>query len=113
MTYREIPRELWAIVLANFTERNAQRPTLIEIEGPELGAQEQERGFPLRGIVYDHRDDRISIMLGELEGAEPHLTHSISGVTSLAMGPGRAGQGLEVVRIAHEGGQTLIWVQEN
>ena len=52
-------------------------------------------------------------MLGELEGAEPHLTHSISGVTSLAMGPGRAGQGLEVVRIAHEGGQTLIWVQEN
>jgi hypothetical protein len=112
-TYPEIPRELWATVLANFTERNAQRPTLIEVDSPELGAQEQERGFPLRGIVYDHRDDRISIMLGELEGAEPHLTHSISGVTSLAIGPGRDGRGLEVVRIAHDDGQTLVWVQES
>ena len=71
-------------MLANFTERNAQRPTLIEVDSLELGAQEQEHGFPLRGIVYDHGDDRISIMLGELEGAEPHLTHSISGATSLA-----------------------------
>lgn len=113
MTYREIPRELWATVLANFTERNAQRPTLIEVDSLELGAQEQERGFPLRGIVYDHRDDRISIMLGELEGAEPHLTHSISGVTSLAIGPGLEGRGLEVVRIAHDDGQTLVWVLES
>ncbi|MEJ2312482.1 MAG: DUF5335 family protein [Gemmatimonadales bacterium] len=113
MTYPEIPRELWATVLENFTERNAQRPTLVEVDDPELGAQEQEHGIPLRGIVYDHRDDRISIMLGELKGAEPHLTHSISGVTSLAIGPGRDGRGLEVVRIAHDDGQTLVWVQES
>ena len=52
-------------------------------------------------------------MLGELKGAEPHLTHSISGVTSLAIGPGRDGRGLEVVRIAHDDGQTLVWVQES
>ena len=122
MNYREIPRELWATVLANFTARNAQRPTLIEVDSPEVGAQEQERGFPLRGIVYDHRDRRISIMLGELEGAEPHLTHSIPNVTGLAIGPGREAQALaagrearalEVVRIAHDDGQTLVWVQES
>lgn len=111
--YREIPRELWATVLENFTERNAQRPTLIEVDSPELGAQEQERGFPLRGIVYDHRDERISIMLGELEGAEPHLTHSIADVKSVAIGPGRAGEGLEVIRIAHDDGHTLVWVEES
>lgn len=113
MSYREIPKELWATVLSNFTERNAQRPTLIEVDSPELGAQEQERGFPLRGISYDRRDDRISIMLGELEGPEPHLTHSISDVTAVSIGPGRDGQGLEVVRIAHGDGQTLVWVQES
>ena len=113
MNYREIPKELWATALASFTERNAQRPTLIQVDTPEVGAQEQERGFPLRGIAYDHRDRRISIMLGELEGAEPHLTHSIPDVTGLAIGPGRESEALEVVRIAHGDGQTLVWVQES
>ncbi|UCG75186.1 MAG: DUF5335 family protein [Gemmatimonadota bacterium] len=109
--YRDIPRELWANVLEAFTERNAQRPTLIQIDSPEFGAQEQERGFPLRGIAYDRRDDRISIMLGELEGAEPHLTHSISDIESLSIGSGGAGEGREVIRIAHDDSQTFVWVK--
>ena len=110
--YREIPKERWAVELDAFTERNAQRPTFIEIDSLEFGAQEQERDFPLRGIVYDHRDKRISIMLGELEGADPHLTHSISSVSSVAIGPGHE-ELIEVVRIAHSGGQTLVWVKES
>ena len=109
--YRDIPRELWANVLEAFTERNAQRPTLIQIDSPEFGAQEQERGFPLRGIAYDRRDDRISIMLGELEGAEPHLTPSISDIESLSIGSGGAGEGREVIRIAHDDSQTFVWVK--
>ena len=108
--FREIPKDRWAAELAAFTERHAQRPTYIEIDSLEFGAQEQERDFPLRGIVYDHRDGRISIMLGELEGADPHLTHSISGASSVAIGPGSENQ-IEMVRIAHGGGQTLIWVR--
>lgn len=111
--YREIPKELWADVLEAFTERNAQRPTLIEIESPERGPQRQEHDIPLRGIAYDRRDDRISIMLGELEGAEPHLTHSIPGVKSIAIAPGGAGEGLEVVRIAHDDCRTFVWVKES
>ena len=108
--YREIPRENWAAELEAFTERNAHRPTLIEIDSPLLGAQEQERGIPLRGIVYDRRDNRISIMLGELEGTDPHLTHSITDATSVSIGPGRD-ERIEVVRIAHDEGQTLVWVR--
>ncbi len=109
--YREIPKESWAAELEAFTERHAQRPTTIEIDSLEFGAQEQEHDFPLRGIAYDHRDGRISIMLGELEGADPHLTHSISGASSVAIGPGREDL-MEVVRIGHSGGQTLISVKE-
>ena len=108
---REIPKEKWAAELEAFTERNAQRPTFIEIDSPEFGAQEQEHDFPLRGIAYDHRDRRISIMLGELEGAEPHLTHSISGASSVAIGPGREDL-VEVVRIAHGGGRTFVSVKK-
>ena len=111
--YREIPRELWATALEGFTERHVQRPTLIEVDSPDLGSQQQEHGFPLRGIAYDRRDQRISIMLGELEGAEPHLTHSISDVKSVAIGPGREGRGLEVIRIAHDDSETFIWVTES
>lgn len=111
--YREIPRERWADALEAFTERNAQRPTLIEIESPEMGPQRQEHDIPLRGIAYDRRDDRISIMLGELEGVEPHLTHSIPRVKSVALAAGGVGRGLEVVRIAHDDCRTFVWVKES
>ena len=78
--YRDIPKEEWASELDAFTERHAQRPTVIEVDSPQFGAQEQAHDYPLRGVVYDHRDERISIMLGEVEGTEPHLTHSIAGL---------------------------------
>ncbi len=109
--YREIPRERWAIELAAFTTRNAQRPTVIEVDIPDIGVQEQERDYPMRGITYDRRDERVSIMLGELKGADPHLTHSIPAVRSVAIGKAPEGRS-EVVRIAHDEGQTLVWVKE-
>lgn len=109
--YREIPRERWATELAAFTARNAQRPTAIEVDIPDIGVQEQEHDYPLRGITYDRRDERVSIMLGELKGADPHLTHSIPAVRSVAIGKA-AGRGSEVVRIAHDDGHTLVWVKE-
>ena len=107
--YRDIPKEEWASELDAFTERHAQRPTVIEVDSPQFGAQEQAHDYPLRGVVYDHRDERISIMLGEVEGTEPHLTHSIPHARSVAIGPGRE-DATEVMRIAHDDGQTFVWV---
>lgn len=104
---RQLQRSEWAEVLNDLTERNASRLTRIEVDHPDIGAQEQERNYPLRGMAYDPGDDRIEIMLGHLGRAEPHLTHTISGATELEILTGAGGED-EVVRVVHGGGQTLL-----
>lgn len=77
MVTKRIPEDAWAIELHRFTNRNAGRKTKLEVDSPDFGAQAQESGFPLRGITYDARDDRVLITLGDQSSAERHLTHSI------------------------------------
>jgi hypothetical protein len=102
----KIPRHDWASVLQEFTNRNAGRRTVLEIDGVEVGAQTAS-DYPLRGIAYDPRDDRIEIMLGEQGRVDWRLTHSVQEPTSidvLQTANGRA----QALRIAHAGAQTLL-----
>jgi hypothetical protein len=100
----------WVAILKDFTHRNAGRPTRLEIDDPELGAQWAEVDFPLRGVAYDARDGRIEIMLGEQGSLESHLTHSIEAPVALEVLYGPAGGGREVLWIRHGEGQTLLRV---
>lgn len=97
----------WARMLKEYTLRNVGRHTRLEFDDPEVGAQWAEIDFPLRGVAFDHRDDRIEIMLGEMGSLDAHLTHSIAHPTALdLLGGGQPGA--EVLRIAHGRGQTLL-----
>jgi hypothetical protein len=49
----------------------------LEIDQPEVGRQECGRDFPLWGVDYDPRKDRLEIMLGRSGTVEGHLTHSL------------------------------------
>ena len=80
---KKIPESTWAMELHRFTNRNAGRATTLEVDSPDFGAQSQEHGFPLRGITYDSRDERVLITLGEQASAERHLTHSIPDATAI------------------------------
>lgn len=102
-----IPRSEWVQALQRFTERNASRITELEIDDPELGAQAEEHDYPLRGVAYDRHDDRIEIMLGDLERASPHVTHSIEHPTALEILTDDEGHD-EVLRIGRGAGQTLL-----
>ena len=51
MNTRRIPESEWAHELQNFTNRNAGRRTLLEEQGPDLGAQLEEQGCLLRGVA--------------------------------------------------------------
>ena len=104
---RVIERSEWAAELDSLSAGNMGRLTEIEVDDPELGAQEQESGLKLLGMTYDDRKDRIEIMLGEPGSTSSHLTHSIEGATRLEVLTGAADR-VEVVRIGHNGGQTLI-----
>lgn len=67
----------WARELQDFTKANAGRRTTLELDDPQLGIQECGVGFPLWGVDYDSRQDRLDIMLGRSGTVEGHLTHSI------------------------------------
>ena len=75
----ETRRELrsWARELNEFTKINVGRRTTLELDDPELGPQECGRNFPLWGVDYDPKKDRIDIMLGRSGTVEGHLTHSL------------------------------------
>jgi hypothetical protein len=97
----------WQRELQAFTERNAGRSTALEIDAADLGAQHEERDFPLRGISYDPRDGRIAIMLGEQASVERRLTHAIGDARSIELLRDEAGRD-RVLRIGQDSGYTLL-----
>jgi nucleotide-binding universal stress UspA family protein len=74
---REPAGHPWEALLRSFSQRNAGCRTELEMDHPKLGAQHSGRNFPLWGVVYEPRADRLEIMLGEQGSVEHHLTHSI------------------------------------
>jgi hypothetical protein len=96
----------WAAALAEFTRRNAGRTTILEENGIDLGAQEAEHSFPLRGVAWDPRDERIEIMLGN-QASLDHLTHTVQGAEEIDILRDDEERD-RVLRIAHRGGQTLL-----
>jgi hypothetical protein len=99
--------DAWAGMLRDFTERNAARRTRLEVDHPDLGAQLEESERPFRGASYDPRSGTVEIMLGEMGTPEGHLTRAIHGVESVDVLTGEGGRD-EVLRVAHDGGQTLL-----
>jgi hypothetical protein len=96
-----------AAVLRDFTDRNAGRLTRLEEDAPDLGAQLEEGGTPLRGIAYDPHGRSVEIMLGDLGTPDGHLTRSISSVSSVDLVTDALGRD-SALRIAHGDGQTLL-----
>jgi hypothetical protein len=100
----------WEAELSAFTRRNEGRRTSLEIDDPEYGVLIQERGYPLRGVVYDPHDERVEIMLGDAEGTRRHLTRGIAHVESLDILQDSDGRD-RVLRLAHGRGQTLLTLE--
>ncbi|MCI0433077.1 MAG: DUF5335 domain-containing protein [Gemmatimonadetes bacterium] len=97
----------WASELQTFTNRNAGRRTVLEIDRRDLGAQREESDYPLKGIAFDARDRRVQIMLGEEGSFDMHLTHSVTDASRIDVL--RAPDGRDAaLRIVHDGGQTLL-----
>ncbi|MEX2283420.1 MAG: DUF5335 family protein [Gemmatimonadota bacterium] len=105
---QQIPRINWAAELQSFTTRNAGRITLLEEFDREIGPVDVERDYPLRGVSYDRRDDRIDIMLGDRSEVGRHLTHTIGDVLFVGLVSDRDGadQGLRILR--RDGAETVL-----
>lgn len=104
---RGIPQDQWPKRLQAFTNRNAGRTTILNELDPELGAQEEERGYALRGVAYDPRAGRLDIMLGDLEGTDHHLTRGISDVRTVDIWSAADGHDL-ALRVERAKGETIL-----
>lgn len=103
----EIPAHEWAAALEAFTRRNAGRLATLEVDDPEIGAQAQQHDYPFLGAAFDHHDQRIELMLGDMENTSRHLTRGIGDVRHLDLLKDAAGRDW-VLRIAHGSGQTIL-----
>lgn len=68
----------WVRILHEFTQANAGRRTTLHIDDPELGEKECGLNFPLWGVSFDPKRNRLQIMLGRSGTVEGHLTHSLT-----------------------------------
>ena len=110
---QQIPRSDWAAELQSFTTRNAGRITMLEEYDREMGPLDVERDYPLRGISYDRRDDRIDIMLGDRSEPGRHFTHTIGDILFVGVvsdGNG-ADQSLRILR--RDGRETVLGFRRN
>jgi nucleotide-binding universal stress UspA family protein len=104
---KTLQRPEWAIQLDDFSRRNIGRRGVLEVDDPEVGAQAQENDYPFLGATYDHYDDRVELMVGELGDVQRHLTRSIGSVSSIDVLTNERGRDI-ALRIAHGAGQTLL-----
>lgn len=99
-------RARWLDELARFTEHNAGRLAMLEIDDTELGSQVVARGIAFRGADYDWHGDAIELTFGGSGPAGAHLAHVIRGATSIAVQHGREAD--RVLRVGHDHGQALL-----
>jgi len=96
----------WDSALREFTLRNAGRIGSLEVDDPEIGANVEARNYPLIGVDYDHRDDCLTIILGDVHGTERHLTRTIAKPKAISILNGKRGDA--ALCVTHNGGQTLM-----
>jgi len=99
--------EAWDAELGAFVRRNRDRPTLLEIEDPTIGAQVQETGFALVGATYDAHDQRIALMFAGRTRQDAHFTRTLGDVRSLAV-TSDARDVDHALYIESDGGGTLV-----
>ena len=78
MRTKEIPKNEWPEFFDGFSRQHEAWLVTLEIFGPEIGAQVQERELAFEGIV-DEWDEVQGNQIVIMVGAKPddHITHSI------------------------------------
>lgn len=97
----------WIVQLDGFSRRNHGRRVVLEIDDPSVGGQAQVTGYALLGAVYDHRDHRVQLMLGNPVDQTRYLTHMIEHVNSVIVRTDREGHDV-ALQVMHEGGSAQL-----
>jgi len=102
----------WVRQLDEFSRANVGRLTTLELNDPELGAQQSGKNFPLWGVDYDPKRDRVNIMLGRSGTVEGHLTHSIPAPQEIQVEVDEEG-GARTLQIRLRQGQVVLKIHRD
>jgi nucleotide-binding universal stress UspA family protein len=102
----------WVQEMKEFSRANLGRRTTLELNDPELGAQECGKNFPLWGVDYDPRRDRLNIMLGRSGTIDGHLTHSISAPQDVRVEPDAEGNA-QALQVRLRQGQIVLKIHRD
>ena len=86
MRTQEIPKKEWTEFFDNFSRKHEGWLVNLEVFGPEIGAQVEERELALEGITAAlDQTEGNTIMI--MTGIKPndHITHSVTGPTSVSL----------------------------
>jgi hypothetical protein len=86
MRTQEIPKNEWTGFFDSFSRKHEGWLVNLEIFGPEIGAQVEEREMVLEGIT-DECDETEGNTIMIMTGVKPddHVTHSISRPTQVSL----------------------------
>jgi hypothetical protein len=108
MKTREIPRTEWAAFFDSFSLQHEGWRVTLEIFGPDIGDQIEERDLALEGVTAELADggDKIEIMIG----AQPddHITHTISAPAQVSLEQTDEGADVALAVKAADGTTTLL-----
>ncbi|HEX6732104.1 MAG TPA: DUF5335 family protein [Pyrinomonadaceae bacterium] len=86
MRTQEIPKNEWTEFFDNFSRKHEGWLVNLEIFGPEIGAQVEERELALEGIT-DEWDETKGNTIMIMTGVKPddHITHSVTCPISVSL----------------------------
>jgi Family of unknown function (DUF5335) len=104
----EIPRPDWPAFLDSFSRRHEGWLINLEVFGPDIGDQVEERELPLEGVTAElsTEQDRIEIMVGK--EAEDHLTRTITAPRQVSVEQTDEGADAALAIRAADGTTTLL-----
>ena len=108
MKTREIKRNEAAAFFDSFSRQHEGWLTTLEVFGPDIGDQIEERELMLEGVTADLSagGDKIEIMMGAK--ADHHLTHTISEPTQVSLEQTDEGADSALAIKARDGTTTLL-----
>jgi hypothetical protein len=109
MQTREIPKNEWTGFFDSFSRKHEGWLVNLEIFGPELGAQVEQRDLALEGIT-DECDEVAGNTIMIMTGAKPddHITHSITQPTAVSLEQTDEGADVALAIKSNDGTTTLL-----
>ena len=110
MQTKQIPKNEWSGFFDSFSRMHQGWLVNLQIAGPEIGAQMEQRELALKGITDEwHQTEGDTIMIMSGVERDDHITHSIVRPTQVSLQQTDDGADAGLAIKSDDGTTTLLW----